>query len=115
MRLIFIRHGETHANAEGRIQGQAGPPAFPLSPNGRIQAERLRDSLLNRGIEPTHMYTSPLQRAIETAEILSEPWPIKFAKWDDLKEYGFGELTGLTRDEVKLSWVTMKMSLPSSW
>lgn len=46
------------------------------------------------------MYTSPLQRAIETAEILSEPWPIKFAKWDDLKEYGFGELTGLTRDEV---------------
>ena len=100
MRLVFVRHGETQANVEGRIQGQAEPPAFPLTAQGRTQTEKLRDSFLEAGFEPTHMYTSPLQRTLETSEILSSPWPISATEWDDLKEYGFGEVTGLTWEEA---------------
>ena len=100
MRLVFVRHGETQANVEGRIQGQAEPPAFPLTTQGRAQAEKLRDSFLENGFEPTHMYASPLQRTLETSEILSAPWPVLVTPWDDLKECGFGELTGLTWAEA---------------
>ena len=42
MRLIFVRHAESLANAEGRMQGHAD---FPLSERGREQAEHPRVGL----------------------------------------------------------------------
>lgn len=102
MRLVFVRHGETLGNVEGRIQGQAPAPAFGLSAEGRAQAQRLRDRFLEEGFKPTRVYASPLRRALETAEILSEHWPIQVSPWDDLMEHDFGEGTGLTWEEVRV-------------
>ncbi|NLG72474.1 MAG: histidine phosphatase family protein [Chloroflexi bacterium] len=65
--LILIRHGETDWNVEGRYQGQADPP---LNARGRVQALRLADGLASSGIET--LYTSPLQRARQTAEIVAQ-------------------------------------------
>ena len=102
MRLVFVRHGESLGNAEGRIQGQAPAPAFGLSPEGRAQTQKLRDRFLKEGFEPSKVYASPLRRALETAEILSEPWPVQVSPWDDLMEHGYGKGTGLTWEEVRV-------------
>jgi probable phosphoglycerate mutase len=65
--LLLVRHGQSTANAEGVWQGQM---EFPLSERGRAQA-----SLAGRGLagEPFEgLYSSPLSRAFETAEIIRE-------------------------------------------
>ena len=68
MRLIFVRHAESVANAEGRMQGHAD---FPLSDRGRQQAEHLHAGLLNDNLSPTRIFSSPLSRTAETAKIAS--------------------------------------------
>lgn len=47
-----------------------GHGEFPLSPLGRRQAEKLARSLLAEGWFPSHVYSSPLKRTAETAQIL---------------------------------------------
>jgi broad specificity phosphatase PhoE len=70
MRLIFVRHAETTANAEGRFQGHAD---FSLSARGQAQAQLLKSRFLVEGLTPTHLYSSPLKRCAETAEIIGSP------------------------------------------
>jgi broad specificity phosphatase PhoE len=63
--LLLVRHGQSTANAKGIWQGQM---EFPLSESGRAQA-----ALAGRGLsdEPFEgLYSSPLSRAFETAEII---------------------------------------------
>ena len=98
LRLLFVRHAESTANAAGRIQGHAD---YPLSDAGRAQAEKLYQRLQHEGLAPTHVYTSPLRRASETAEILASDWTMPVTPWDDLKEYDVGLLAGLTREEAE--------------
>ena len=65
--LLLVRHGQSTANAKGIWQGQM---EFPLSERGRAQA-----SLAARGLsgEPFEgLYSSPLSRAFETAEIIRD-------------------------------------------
>jgi broad specificity phosphatase PhoE len=66
-RLVLIRHGETEWNVEGRYQGQADPP---LNAKGLSQALELAEKL--DGLPLDVVYSSPLLRALETAEILAE-------------------------------------------
>jgi phosphoserine phosphatase len=65
-RLILIRHGETEWNVIGRYQGQADPP---LNEQGIAQSYQLADQLIESNLEI--LYTSPLQRAAQTAQILA--------------------------------------------
>ena len=97
MRLLFVRHAESTANAESRYQGRAD---FPLSDVGRRQARKLADRFRREGFEPTHVYTSPLSRTSETAAILADQWGRDVVDVDDLMEYDVGILSGLTADEV---------------
>ena len=65
--LLLVRHGQSTANAKGIWQGQM---EFPLSERGRVQA-----GLAGRGLsdEPFEgLYSSPLSRAFETAEIIRD-------------------------------------------
>jgi broad specificity phosphatase PhoE len=65
--LLLVRHGQSTANAKGIWQGQMD---FPLSEEGRRQAD-----LAGRGlaVEPFEgLYSSPLSRALETAEIIRD-------------------------------------------
>lgn len=62
-----MRHGQSTANAKGVWQGQL---EFPLSSLGREQARRAGVALAGMGIV-SGLYTSPLARAAETAEIIS--------------------------------------------
>jgi broad specificity phosphatase PhoE len=64
-RLILIRHGETEWNVTGRYQGQADPP---LNAQGVAQSYELAEQLDETGLDV--LYTSPLKRAAQTAQIV---------------------------------------------
>lgn len=95
MRLLLIRHGESLANAEGRLQGHLD---IPLSDRGRKQAERLAERLSKLGVDA--LYASPLRRAAETAEIIGAQLGLALQDRTALKERNVGELEGLTREEI---------------
>lgn len=65
--IYLIRHGECAGNRENRVRGRAD---FPLNENGIAQAHALAAAMLDKRIE--YVYTSPLKRALTTAEIISE-------------------------------------------
>jgi broad specificity phosphatase PhoE len=65
--IWLARHGETDANAEGRVQGSLDPP---LNERGREQARELADRARTLGIRA--LYTSQLRRARETAAIVGD-------------------------------------------
>jgi broad specificity phosphatase PhoE len=63
--IWLARHGETDANAEGRVQGSIDEP---LNERGREQARALAEEVERLGLKA--LYTSQLSRARETAEIV---------------------------------------------
>jgi probable phosphoglycerate mutase len=67
--LYFSRHGETQANVEHRFSGKLDTP---LTANGRAQAQRIGEILLEElGPQPKlHFVSSPLHRARTTMEIV---------------------------------------------
>lgn len=95
-RLILIRHGETDWNVQRRYQGWTD---IPLNANGKEQVKLLACQLQDRPIRA--IYSSPLQRAKQTAEIIKEMHPLDIVEFDHLKEGGYGRLEGSTFHEVK--------------
>jgi alpha-ribazole phosphatase/probable phosphoglycerate mutase len=97
--ILLIRHGETAWN-RGKIF--RGIYDIPLNENGRIQASHLAKTLASRHIDTA--YTSPLSRAQETAQIVLEPHGIEAAIHDGLKDFNYGQWTGLEDEEVARKW-----------
>ena len=89
LRLILVRHGETDWNVEHRFQGQSDQP---LNAKGHEQAKavatRLQDSVIDLVI------SSPLQRALETANAIAAHLNLTVQCDDRLKERHFGVLEG---------------------
>ncbi len=94
---MFIRHGETTANADGRLQGHMD---YPLSEKGKKQARKLHDSLREEELGINHIYSSPLQRTKDTAQIVGQSWSAPIEYVDTLKEYDIGIFSGLTWEEI---------------
>ena len=68
--LILVRHGESEWNREGRVQGQFDSP---LTEMGVVQAKSVSRYLSGVLLKkPLRIYTSPLERASETASIIAE-------------------------------------------
>ena len=93
--LLFVRHGETDWNAEGRLQGHTDRP---LNEYGRRQAQALADRLA-AGAPVDAIYASDLARAKETAEIVGERLGLPVVVDADLREKHWGNWEGLTPDE----------------
>jgi broad specificity phosphatase PhoE len=89
-RILFIRHGETEHNLSRRISTLA--PGGPLNKRGCAQAERLAGRL--RNLPVSRVYSSPLVRATQTAEILAAPHGMAVIMHNDLREISAGELDG---------------------
>jgi broad specificity phosphatase PhoE len=87
--LWLARHGETAENADGRILGRRDPP---LSPAGVAQAEGLAGRLRDVGIMA--VWTSPLRRARETAEVVARVAGVEPVVLDDLLESDRGDWEG---------------------
>ncbi len=98
MELLFVRHGESQGNVEGRIQGHLDSP---LTDRGRTQAAAAADWLRSRGTSFDRVYCSPLRRAADTAGVLTERLGAAPAEpVTDLREVHCGDLQGMTRDEI---------------
>jgi probable phosphoglycerate mutase len=95
-RLFLVRHGATQLTAENRFSGAVG---VDLSDEGRLQVRRLAERLADDRIAA--VYTSPLSRTVETAQILAEPHGLPLQHRDGLREIGHGRWEGLTRQQVE--------------
>lgn len=68
--IYFVRHGRTE-NVSNIIYGRM--PGYPLSSEGRSEANKAGELLANKNI--SQIYTSPLERAFQTAEIIAQHCP----------------------------------------
>lgn len=98
MKLLLIRHGQSVANTEGRLQGQFDSP---LTERGRDQARALTRRLAREDWSLSAIYASDLSRAAETAEILAATLSVPLAFDKRLREYDVGVLTGLVWTEIE--------------
>ena len=93
--LILIRHGESVWNRAGRIQGQVNSPLTDLGINqAKAISDHLSGILLNQELE---IYTSPLDRAIQTAEIIAQGIDHPSSKIiieERLNDFNVGEISG---------------------
>lgn len=95
MKLYIIRHGETEWNKEKRLQGQC---EVPLNEYGRELARITSKALCDTRFDI--VYSSPLSRAYETAQIIAGDRNISIIKDDRLKEISFGVAEGMVKDEL---------------
>src|SRR5512133_1495064 len=95
-RVFLVRHGATQLTAENRFAGAVG---VDLSEEGRAQVLSLAERLARDDLAA--IYTSPLSRTVETAEILARPHGLVPIREDGLREIGHGRWEGLTRAEVE--------------
>lgn len=94
-RLLLVRHGETELKSSEKLWGATD---VKLSALGNRQAERLRDRLAKERI--ASIYSSNLQRAVVTAEVIASRHALGVIKCAELREINFGHLEGLTFEEV---------------
>ncbi len=94
--ILLARHGETDWNREGRFQGWADPP---LNATGRAQAVDLSVELMAE--ELAAVYSSPLRRAYETAEVVAASRGLEPVTVDALREVDVGSWSGLSRAEIE--------------
>jgi broad specificity phosphatase PhoE len=95
IKIYLFRHGETDWNVAGRIQCGTD---IPLNANGLEQAKINAELLKDKGIE--HIYSSPLQRAKKTAEILADKIGVKVDVDKDLRELDGGNWEGKFKSEI---------------
>src|SRR6266542_817653 len=96
MRLLLIRHAESQGNFERRLQGRR---EFPLTERGVDQAHALAERLASRPL--TAVYSSPVGRAMHTAEVIAAKACLDVIAEPRLQEYDFGEaVSGLTWQEI---------------
>jgi broad specificity phosphatase PhoE len=96
-KVILVRHGETDWNKVRRIQG--GVSDTPLSETGKRQAEEVALRLKTEKI--TAIYSSPLQRALHTAQAVARYHNLTVQTDPALKEINAGELEGTLAAELK--------------
>ena len=94
--ILLVRHGETTSNRERRFQGQLD---VPLNDTGREQARALAEQARGEGI--VALYTSPLVRARETAEIVGARIGLDPRPDDRLKEVDVGDWQDRLKDDVE--------------
>ena len=94
--IIFLRHGQAKNNTErilaGRTQG------VPLTDAGVRQAEHTAELLEHMNVSA--IYSSPIQRAKHTAEIVGQHNSVDVAVDDRLIELDMGKFTGMAYDEI---------------
>jgi 2,3-bisphosphoglycerate-dependent phosphoglycerate mutase len=96
MECWLVRHGESTWNSERRLQGSLDAP---LSPRGLAQASALAAGLGDLRFDA--LYTSPLQRARDTAAACGARLGLEPVALHELREIGLGDWEGLTLDTVE--------------
>lgn len=95
--LIFLRHGESLGNLKGFYQGQKD---YPLTPRGKDQVRRLISRWQLDGTKIDHVISSPLKRALDTAEMVGEAFGCPVDVDNKWRERDMGSLTGIHRRDA---------------
>lgn len=110
-KLYLVRHGETDWNAAGRIQGSIDRP---LNEIGLAQARVAGRDLAH--LKPAAIYSSPLLRAMQTAQVINAFHSCQIHLEGRLKEASYGALIeGITRLEFRARYqaeIDEKLKLP---
>jgi len=104
MRILFVRHGESEANTL-KIFSNLGWK-HPLTERGREQSRALGAQLRDRGI--VAIYSSPLRRAVETAEILAGCLGVRYEIEQALIEYDVGIYENRTHEEGRQAYAAVE-------
>ena len=103
-RFLMVRHGESIWNKDSKFTGWTN---IPLTNNGKREAKKITQALLNKNICPNIIFTSVLDRAIETSNIVkkeinnfnNKDVPI-YTSWR-LNERHYGTLEGIPRQYIR--------------
>lgn len=96
--LLFVRHGQTVANTEGRWTGWG---TTELTELGQAQIRAVARRLLESAGDHVAVYTSPLPRASATAAAIGSALELPPIPVDGLREINFGDLDGITLEEME--------------
>ena len=107
--IILVRHGETEWNRVERFRGRAD---VPLNAAGLAQAKATgrriaADVSLSPIGPPAAVYSSPLARAVKTAEAIAGHFDLSVQVHPALADIDYGEWQGLTPDEARARWPEM--------
>ena len=103
--FILIRHGESEGNSGGIFQGRS---EYPLTDEGRSQARQRGRSLVSASVK-TAIFSSPLVRALESAQIIAQELSLEGVQVvPELIEFDLGDWTGRT-------WTELKGASPELW
>jgi len=94
--LLLIRHGENEYVKTGKMAGRV--PGVHLNERGRAQAEQIAQAL--KGVPLKAVYSSPLERAVETAEPILEGRKLEIQLRPDLMDNDIGKWQGRTLKAV---------------
>jgi len=100
LKLILVRHGETRWNKDGLVQG--GDSDIELNDTGLEQARRLAAFLKNEPINA--IVSSPLRRAIATAEVIASQHQLPIQIDQGLKELKVGDLEGISISNLRTTF-----------
>ncbi|OYY48181.1 MAG: histidine phosphatase family protein, partial [Polynucleobacter sp. 24-46-87] len=99
-RFCLIRHGETSWNTERRLQGHTDTP---LNSRGEIQARQMAQALKNANLSFDILYSSDLQRAVNTANAIEQLFGVQATIDSALRERHFGVLQGLNIEQAPIA------------
>ena len=94
--IIFLRHGQAKNNTERVLAGRT--PGVPLTDNGIDQAKTAAEYIEKMNV--TKIYSSPIERALQTAEIVGNHNAIDVVSDERLIELDMGKFTGMKYDEI---------------
>jgi probable phosphoglycerate mutase len=97
--LLLIRHGENEYVTTGRLAGRL--PGVNLNEKGKKQAQALGEALKNVPLKA--LYSSPLERAMQTAQPIAEPHGLPIVQDADLMDTHIGKWEGKSLKMLRLT------------
>ena len=114
-RLYFVRHGENMANITGEFSHRILD--YSLTDKGVLQAEQTAEFFADKQID--EIFASPLKRARETAEIISEKLQLPVSIMENFREMNIGDLDGkkgedlwLFHNQIVRRWLSGEPEVP---
>ena len=120
--VVLIRHGRTHLTESKRISGRGGEDP-KLSDLGRLDARMAAQAVAQIGksgpwsflIPVSAIVASPIQRTVDTANIIANEIGLSVSTNENIAEISFGDWDGSTNDEVKQNWPKEFAAWQGSW
>jgi probable phosphoglycerate mutase len=120
--VILVRHGRTHLTENKKISGRGGENPH-LSELGREDAHSVAKALAKVGNTgqyaylkpPSAIIASPIQRAVDTANVIASELGLQVSLEEDISEISFGDWDGHTTEEVAETWSDQWQAWRGSW